>query len=186
MGQIVRDQYPPTPIPWGENPKVNFDSQSTPITCFRGLLKALSSATRALFMNYIANARHAHNPKVEGSNPSPATNSLLFSIVFIARFRSTGYLRLQGPRTAPRSQAISTCREGQAVLRFVQVDRITSRPQPGPAGASLQHGVLDYLRPCRPKFIASCPFGKSEAGTRQLPHCHFKHPDGPDGSQNAA
>jgi hypothetical protein len=27
-------------------------------------------------MNYIANARHAHNPKVEGSNPSPATNKL--------------------------------------------------------------------------------------------------------------
>jgi hypothetical protein len=24
-------------------------------------------------MNHIANARHAHNPKVEGSNPSPAT-----------------------------------------------------------------------------------------------------------------
>jgi len=25
-------------------------------------------------MNYIAIDRHAHNPKVEGSNPSPATN----------------------------------------------------------------------------------------------------------------
>ena len=24
MGQIVRDRYPPTPTPWGENPKVNF------------------------------------------------------------------------------------------------------------------------------------------------------------------
>jgi hypothetical protein len=28
-------------------------------------------------MNYIANARHAHNPKVEGSNPSPATNRII-------------------------------------------------------------------------------------------------------------
>jgi hypothetical protein len=28
-------------------------------------------------MNHIANARHAHNPKVEGSNPSPATKSPL-------------------------------------------------------------------------------------------------------------
>src|SRR5665213_2472991 len=45
---VARDQYPPTPIPWGENPKVHFNSRSTPITCFRGLLKALSSATRAL------------------------------------------------------------------------------------------------------------------------------------------
>src|SRR6266496_2343274 len=26
-----------------------------------------------LVMNHIANARHAYNPKVEGSNPSPAT-----------------------------------------------------------------------------------------------------------------
>jgi hypothetical protein len=27
-------------------------------------------------MNYIANARHIHNPKAEGSNPSPTTNQL--------------------------------------------------------------------------------------------------------------
>jgi len=48
MGQIARDQYPPTPTPWGENPKVNPNSQSTPITGFRRFRKALSSATRAL------------------------------------------------------------------------------------------------------------------------------------------
>jgi hypothetical protein len=39
-----------TPVPWVVNPKVNFNSQSTPITRFRGFLKALSSATRALLL----------------------------------------------------------------------------------------------------------------------------------------
>jgi len=34
------------PTPWG----VNFDSQSTPNARFRGFLKALSSATRALLL----------------------------------------------------------------------------------------------------------------------------------------
>src|SRR5580704_10230943 len=39
-----------TPIPWVINPKVDFDSHSTPITRFRGFPKALSSATRALLL----------------------------------------------------------------------------------------------------------------------------------------
>ena len=39
-----------TPILWVINPKVVFDSHSTPITRFRGFLKALSSATRALLL----------------------------------------------------------------------------------------------------------------------------------------
>ena len=35
---------------WVVNPKVEIDSQSTPITRSRGLLKALLSATRALLL----------------------------------------------------------------------------------------------------------------------------------------
>src|SRR5277367_513388 len=49
-------------------------SHSTPITRFRGFLKALLSCHSCLVMNYIAINRYAHNPKVGGSNPSPATN----------------------------------------------------------------------------------------------------------------
>jgi hypothetical protein len=40
----------PTPSAWVINPKVDFDSHSTPITRFQGFPKALSSATRALLL----------------------------------------------------------------------------------------------------------------------------------------
>ena len=49
-------QRPPTmPVPFGAvNSRVNFDSHSTPITRFRGLLKALLSCHSCLVINYIA------------------------------------------------------------------------------------------------------------------------------------
>jgi hypothetical protein len=59
---------------WGINPKVKIDSHSTPITRFRGFLQALLSCHSCLVINYIPKDRYAHNPKVGGSNPSPATN----------------------------------------------------------------------------------------------------------------
>ena len=40
----------------------------------RGFLKALQSCHSCLVVNYLARDRHAHNPKVVGSNPTPATN----------------------------------------------------------------------------------------------------------------
>ena len=65
----------PTPILWAKNPKVKIDSHSTPITCFQGFLKAPLSCHSCLVINYIASNRYAHNPKVGGSNPSPATKT---------------------------------------------------------------------------------------------------------------
>ena len=63
-----------TPIRWAINPKVKIDSHSTPNTGFRRFPKALLSCHSCLVINYIAKAKYAHNPKVGGSNPSPATN----------------------------------------------------------------------------------------------------------------
>jgi hypothetical protein len=54
-------------------PKINSNSHSTPITHVQGFRKALLSCHSCLVINYIAIGRRAHNPKVGGSNPSPAT-----------------------------------------------------------------------------------------------------------------
>jgi hypothetical protein len=51
----------------------NFDSHSTPITRSRRFPKALLIGHSCLVINYIATDRYTHNPKVGGSNPSPAT-----------------------------------------------------------------------------------------------------------------
>jgi hypothetical protein len=45
-------------------------------------------------VNYLAGVRHAHNPKVEGSNPSPATN-------LINRLRATGKIKVRHPHINP-------------------------------------------------------------------------------------
>jgi hypothetical protein len=52
------------------------DSHSTPITPSRGFLTTLQSCHSCRNLNYIAIDRQAHNPKVAGSNPAPATNSI--------------------------------------------------------------------------------------------------------------
>jgi len=54
-------------------PLQKIHSHSTPNTRFRGFLKALSSCHSCLVINYMATDGYAHNPKVGGSNPSPAT-----------------------------------------------------------------------------------------------------------------
>ena len=69
---------------WAVNPKaepVEIDSHSTPKVPFRGLLTVPDDATRARKFNYLAGERSAHNPKVGGSNPPPATKQI--RLVFI-------------------------------------------------------------------------------------------------------
>jgi hypothetical protein len=65
--------WPQLPSFGPSTPRFNSNSHSTPITRSRRLLKALLSCHSCLVINYIAINRCAHNPKVGGSNPSPAT-----------------------------------------------------------------------------------------------------------------
>jgi hypothetical protein len=70
MGQIVRDQYPPTPIRGEKTQRSISTPDQLPLPVSEGYLSSFECHS-CLVMNYIANARHAHNPKVEGSNPPP-------------------------------------------------------------------------------------------------------------------
>jgi hypothetical protein len=79
MGQITRDQSD-----WrcekrgqlpsrGREPKGPFQLPINSQYPFPRVPEGSFECHSCLVMNYIANAWHAHNPTVEGSNPSPAT-----------------------------------------------------------------------------------------------------------------
>ena len=64
---------------------IETNPQSTPINRFHPFLRLPCDATRTLILFEIAGSRYAHNPKVEGSNPSPAT---IESITYAPNFKS--------------------------------------------------------------------------------------------------
>jgi|SRR5438876_7216226 len=87
-------------------------------------------------MNYIANARHAHNPKVEGSNPSPATNSIN-NPDDVARLKA---LALAAKPFAMPTDAVSPGSNGAALVGKVSFQPIAEELGRARIGSTLEPG----------------------------------------------
>ena len=68
----------------GCKPKGGADGNRLPFNSQSAFLRLTYGSRRCHScrkLNYLATVRHAHNPKVEGSNPSPATKTSSLSII---------------------------------------------------------------------------------------------------------